>query len=75
MRSPSIRIASLDDDVLGEVTLAPLAHTGRSEAQLARAMSCRGPTPEQSRLPPSPPPAGPAPLSQRLAAVAALMRR
>ncbi len=52
MRSPSIQIASLDDDVFGEVTLAPCAHTGLSEAQLARAMSAQIRPPRTLRLAP-----------------------
>ena len=43
VRPVSIQIATRDDDVFGDVALAPAALTGLSEAQLARAMSSRPP--------------------------------
>ncbi len=43
MPSITIQIPSRDDDVFGEVPLAPSGLTGVSESQLARAMAGRMP--------------------------------
>ena len=78
MRAPSIQVPAPDEEVLGEVTLAPYGLTGVSEAQLARKLA-RPPAgrsrskAETSKLlrrlfPDSP-------LSMRLAGLAALVRR
>ena len=78
MRPPSIQVPAPDEEVLGEVPLAPYGLTGVSEAQLARTVARprRAPRPsktESSRLlrrlfPDSP-------LTSRLFGLAALMRR
>jgi hypothetical protein len=70
MRSRSIELATPEDDIFGEVPLAPSALTGVSEAELARAMLIGATRPHaqepRTRL---------EPLSAPLAAVAALIRR
>jgi hypothetical protein len=39
VRAPSIQVLTPDEEVLGEVPLAPYGLTGVSEAQLARALA------------------------------------
>ena len=79
MRAPSIQVLAPDEEVFGEVPLAPYGLTGVSEAQLARTLArpplasrrpMRGETssPPHGRFPHSP-------LTLRLAGLAALMRR
>ena len=77
LRAPSIQVLAPDEEVFGEVPLAPYGLTGVSEAQLARTLarppaSARSPKGEspslRGRVPDSP-------LTLRLAALAALMRR
>ena len=77
MRAPSIQVLAPDEEVLGEVPLAPYGLTGVSEAQLARTLA-RPPASRQRKgeipaawrglLPEST-------LGMRLAGLAALMRR
>jgi hypothetical protein len=78
LRAPSIQVLGPDEEVFGEVPLAPYGLTGVSEAQLARTLArppvaARRPKLEASSLlrgliPDSP-------LTSRLAGLAALMRR
>ncbi len=78
MRAPSIQVLASDEEVFGEVPLAPYGLTGVSEAQLARTLArpslgARTAKGEASSLwrglvPDSP-------LTLRLAGLAALMRR
>ncbi|HXN43842.1 MAG TPA: hypothetical protein VN917_06320 [Xanthobacteraceae bacterium] len=74
MRAPSIQVLAPDEEVFGEVPLAPYGLTGVSEVQLARTLAHRplGGRPSKgeaaSRLRGSP-------LTLRLAGLAALMRR
>jgi hypothetical protein len=77
LRAPSIQVLGSDEEVFGEVPLAPYGLTGVSEAQLARTVArapstARRPRRDPSRLrgffPDSP-------LTSRLAGLAALMRR
>lgn len=76
MRAPSIQVLAPDEEVLGEVPLAPYGLTGVSEAQLARKLARSPAAPrkaEASKLlrklfPDSP-------LALRLAGLAAFVRR
>jgi hypothetical protein len=75
VRAPSIQVLTPDEEVLGEVPLAPYGLTGVSEAQLARTLA-RPPRPSKAetsnllrRLFPD------SPLSLRLAGLAGLVRR
>ena len=74
MRAPSIQVLAPDEEVFGEVPLAPYGLTGVSEAQLARTLAraplATRPVPSLWRglIPDSP-------LTLRLAGLAALMRR
>jgi len=77
VRAPSIHVLAPDEEVLGEVPLAPYGLTGVSEAQLARTLA-RPPAARPSkaetsnllrRLFPE------SPLSLRLAGLAGLVRR
>ena len=73
MRAPSIQVLGPDEEVFGEVPLAPYGLTGVSEAQLARTLArppvaARRPKVEASSLLRTP-------LTSRLAGLAALMRR
>lgn len=70
MHPPTVRVPGRDDDVFGEVPLAPSALTGLSELQLARAMAgtIAGSSSPQTWAPP--------PLrSDRLESMAAWARR
>jgi hypothetical protein len=75
LRAPSIQVLASDEEVFGEVPLAPYGLTGVSEVQLARTLARpplgarppRGAAPH-GRVPHSP-------LTSRLAGLAALMRR
>jgi len=78
LRAPSIQVLAPDEEVFGEVPLAPYGLTGVSEAQLARTLA-RAPLatrPAKRGVPglwrgliPD------SPLTLRLAGLAALMRR
>jgi hypothetical protein len=78
LRAPSIQVLAPDEEVFGEVPLAPYGLTGVSEAQLARTLArpplaarpAKGEAPGRWRglVPDSP-------LTLRLAGLAALMRR
>jgi hypothetical protein len=78
LRAPSIQVLASDEEVFGEVPLAPYGLTGVSEAQLARTLArpplgvrpAKGEAPRlwHGLVPHSP-------LTLRLAALAALMRR
>jgi len=78
LRAPSIQVLAPDEEVLGEVTLAPYGLTGVSEAQLARKLA-RPPADRRRsksetakllrKLFPN------SPLSMRLAGLASLVRR
>ena len=77
MRAPSIQILAPDEEVLGEVPLAPYGLTGVSETQLARTLArpprrTRPPQGETSKLRKFLPDS---PLTWRLAGLAALIRR
>ncbi|HEX9321994.1 MAG TPA: hypothetical protein VF913_07730 [Xanthobacteraceae bacterium] len=50
MRTPSIQVPAPDEEVLGEVPLAPYGLTGISEAQLARTLA-RPPRPNRPSKP------------------------
>jgi hypothetical protein len=51
MHDVTVRVPGRDDDVFGEVPLAPSALTGLSELQLARAMAASFPmSPESASL-------------------------
>jgi hypothetical protein len=76
LRAPSIQVLAPDEEVLGEVPLAPYGLTGVSEAQLARTLARPAGRPRKSEAPglwrgliPD------SALSLRLAGLAALMRR
>jgi hypothetical protein len=78
LRAPSIQVLASDEEVFGEVPLAPYGLTGVSEAQLARTLARPplGARPAKGEAP------GPwrgfvpnSPLTLRLAGLAALMRR
>jgi hypothetical protein len=78
LRAPSIQVLGPDEEVFGEVPLAPYGLTGVSEAQLARTVTRPPSTARRPRrdtasrlrglLPHSP-------LTSRLVGLAALMRR
>ena len=78
MRAPSIQVLAPDEEVLGEVPLAPYGLTGVSEAQLARKLARPSAAAPQAKaetskllrklFPDSP-------LALRLAGLAALVRR
>jgi len=78
LRAPSIQVLASDEEVFGEVPLAPYGLTGVSEAQLARTLAR---PPVASRPPKGEVPGlwrglvPDSPLSLRLAGLAALMRR
>ena len=78
MRAPSIQVLGPDEEVFGEVPLAPYGLTGVSEAQLARTLArppvaARRPKVEASSLLRGLIPGSP--LTSRLIGLAALMRR
>jgi hypothetical protein len=77
LRAPSIQVLEPDEDVFGEVPLAPYGLTGVSEVQLARTLARPRPRRRPTReLPHSARGLTPqSPLSLRLAGLAALMRR
>ena len=79
VRAPSIQVLEPDEDVLGEVPIAPYGLTGVSEAQLARTLSRpsarRRPAPTRELPHSVHRPTPYSPLSMRLAGLAALMRR
>jgi hypothetical protein len=78
LRAPSIQVLGSDEEVFGEVPLAPYGLTGVSEAQLARTVT-RQPT--AARRPRRDPASRlrhllpHSPLTSRLVGLAALMRR
>ena len=74
MRAPSIQVLALDEEVFGEVPLAPYGLTGVSEAQLARTLA-RPPLGGRPSKGKAPSPLRGSPLTVRLAGLAALMRR
>jgi hypothetical protein len=78
LRAPSIQVQAPDEEVFGEVPLAPYGLTGVSEAQLARTLA----RPPVASRPVKGEASGlwhglvpDSPLSLRLAGLAALMRR
>ena len=79
VRVPSIQVVEPDDDVLGEVPIAPYGLTGVSEAQLARTLgrpsARRRDAPSRKLHHSVRRPTPYSPLSMRLAGLAALMRR
>ena len=81
MQAARSRIPAIDNDMLpiGDVSLAPIGLTGVSEAELARAMAAQvvasAPGAEAEALTPLRSAFADSPLSFRLGALAALMRR
>jgi len=75
LRAPSIQVLAPDEEVFGEVPLAPYGLTGVSEAQLARTLA-RPPLASRSAKGETSRPLFPhSALTWRLAGLAALMRR
>jgi hypothetical protein len=78
LRAPSIQVLASDEEVFGEVPLAPYGLTGVSEAQLARTLA----RPPRATRPAKGQASGlwrglvpDSPLTLRLVGLAALMRR
>jgi hypothetical protein len=71
LRAASIQVLGSDEEVFGEVPLAPYGLTGVSEAQLARTVARAPSTARRPRRDPS----SRLPLTSRLSGLAALMRR
>ena len=74
LRAPSIQVLAPDEEVFGEVPLAPYGLTGVSEAQLARTLA-RTPASRSAKGETSRPLFPHSALTWRLAGLAALMRR
>ena len=78
VRAPSIQVLGSDEEVFGEVPLAPYGLTGVSEAQLARTVARPRSAPRGSRRDAASRLRGlfpDSPLTSRLVGLAALMRR
>jgi hypothetical protein len=78
LRAASIQVLGSDEEVFGEVPLAPYGLTGVSEAQLARTLARAPSTARRSRRDPPSRLRGlfpDSPLTSRLVGLAALMRR